>query len=131
MAREVYRFSVLIPKGTAQATPQVTALTMPERVVVKVAVVVPPGPRGLLGFQFTHAGSQLIPINTGQFVVADGEKIEWDLSDYLTTGAWQLTAYNTGSFDHTLEIRFEADLLPRPAQLAGFQPIPNDALQSA
>lgn len=128
MAREVYRFSVTVPAGTPKATPQVTALVLPERVPVKLTVTVPPGPHGLLGFQFTHAGAQVIPINAGQFLVMDGRTREWDLTDYFTGGAWQLTAYNTGSFDHTLEIVFDVDLVPFPAQLAGFQPIPNDAL---
>src|SRR6266851_102896 len=114
MAREVYRFSVTVPAGTVQAAPQVTALPMPERVVGRVTVTVPPGPHGLVGFQFTHAGSQMIPVNPGQFLVMDGRTQAWELSDYITTGAWQLTAYNTGAFPHTLEIAFDCDLAPGP-----------------
>lgn len=128
MAREVYRFSVTVPAGTLQSAPQVSPLTMPERVVRSVEVTVPPGPHGLVGFQFTHQGSQLLPINPGQFIVMDGRTRRWDIEEYLTTGAWQLTAYNTGSFPHTLEIGFECDLLPRSSTLAGFQPLPVDAL---
>lgn len=128
MAREVYKFAVQVPAGTLQASPQVTALTMPERVVRSVEVTVPPGPHGLVGFQFTHQGSQLLPINPGQFIVMDGRNRRWDLEEYLTSGAWQLTAYNTGANPHTLEIGFECDLIPRPSLLMGFQPLPNDAL---
>lgn len=130
MAREVYRFSVTIPAGTLQASPQVSALTMPERVVRKVTVTVPPGPLGLVGFQFTHAGAQVIPINSGQFLVMDGRTREWDLDDYFTGGAWQLTAYNTGTNPHTLEIVFDVDLVPSQVLPGGFKPIPNDALTS-
>lgn len=128
MPRQVFRFSVTVPAGTLQSAPQVTALTMPERVVRSVEVTLPPGPHGLVGFQFTHQGSQLLPINPGQFIVMDGRTRRWDLEEYLTTGAWQLTAYNTGANPHTLEIGFECDIVQPPARLAGFQPIPNDAL---
>lgn len=128
MAREVRRFSVTIPAGTLQAAPQVSPLTMPDRVVRRVVVVVPPGPRGLVGFQLTHAGSQMIPVNSGQFVVADDERIEWDTEGYIDTGAWQMTAYNTGSFPHTLEVRFEVDLIQSVADLLGPQPLPVDSI---
>lgn len=129
MAREVYRFSVTIPAGTPLATPQVTALTMPERVVRSVEVTVPPGPHGLVGFQFTHAGSQMLPVNAGQFLVMDGRTRRWEVEDYITSGAWQLTAYNTGTFPHTLEIAFEVDVVQPPVALTGFQPLPVGAIE--
>ena len=128
MAREVYRFAVTIPAGTAQASPQVSALTMPGRVISRLLVIVPRGPRGLVGFRLTSGGEQMLPINKGSWVVVDGERLEYDLTDYITTGAWQLTAYNTGGFAHTLELEFHADLVPLPAELAGFQPLPNAIL---
>lgn len=130
MAREVYRFSVRVPAGTLQSAPQVTQLSIPVREVRSVEVTVPPGPHGLVGFQFTSGSGQVLPVNAGQFIVMDGRTRRWDLNDYMTSGAWALTAYNTGVNDHTLEIAFECDLVPAPAQLMGFQPIPNDALSA-
>lgn len=130
MAREVYRFAVTVPAGTLQSAPAVTALTMPERQVRLITVTVPPGARGLVGFQFTHAGSQLIPINAGQFLIMDGRTKEFSLDDYLTSGAWQLTAYNTGTAPHTLEIWFEVDLVPAQVVAPTLTLIRNDALAS-
>jgi hypothetical protein len=128
VAREVYRFAVTVPAGTPLAAPQVSALKLPERTVRRITVVVPPGPRGLVGFQLTSGGLQVVPINQGQFVTADGEKIAWDLDDQLTSGAWQMTAYNTGAFNHTLEVRFEVDVVQPAAALLGPQPLPVDSL---
>lgn len=128
MAREVYHFSVTVPVGTSQAAPQVTALTMPQRVVARLIVIVPPGPRGSLGFQFSSGGVSMIPINPGQFLVRDDVMLEYDLTDYLTTGAWQLIAYNTGGNSHTLEIEFHVDPLPDPASVAGPALLSSDAL---
>jgi hypothetical protein len=129
--REVYRFAVTVPHGTLKTTPLITALSMPERVVRKLTVTVPPGPRGLVGFQMTSGGAQVIPINAGQFLVMDGRTREWDLDDYMTSGAWQLTAYNTGSFDHTLEIVFDVDLVPLPGVTRAPQLIESTALSSS
>lgn len=128
MAFEVYRFAVTIPAGTLQAAPQVSALPMPARVVEKIVVVVPPGPRGQVGFQLASGGLQIVPVNAGQFVVADDEKIEWMLTGLLQSGAWQLIAYNAGTNPHTLELRFEVDLLDHSRLPPAFQPILNHLL---
>lgn len=128
MAREVYRFSVTVPHGTLQSAPQVTQLPMPVREVRSVEVTVPPGPHGLVGFQFTSGSGLVLPVNAGQFIVMDGRTRRWDLNDYMTSGAWALTAYNTGTNDHTLEIAFECDLAAAPAQSVGFQPLPAESL---
>jgi len=111
VAREVRRFAVTVPLGTAKATPQVSALAMPPRSVRWVEVKTPPGPHGLVGFQLASGGVQMVPINAGQFVTPDGETIRWDLEGQIDSGAWQMIAYNTGSFDHTLEVRFGCDLV--------------------
>ena len=109
MAVEVRRFAVTVPAGTLQANPQVTSLAMPARIVRRVEIKVPPGPHGLVGFQLTSGGVPMIPINPGQFLTPDGETIGWDLDGFIDSGAWQITAYNTGAFNHTLELRFLCD----------------------
>lgn len=109
MAREVYRFSVTVPAGSPQSAPQVTALPLPARIVRRVEIDVPPGPHGLVGFQLASGGSQIVPINAGAFVAVDNAHLSWDLENQIDSGAWQLIAYNTGAFPHTLEVRFLVD----------------------
>ncbi len=128
MAREVYRFSVTVPHGTAVASPQVTALALPPREISRVEVKVPPGPHGLVGFQLGSGGVQMVPVNAGAFVTADGEVLSWDLEGQITSGAWQLIAYNLGSFDHTLEVRLFAAPVAGAGALLGPQPLPADLL---
>jgi len=81
---------------------------------------VPPGPRGAVGFQLAAAGQQMFPYEPGAFFIADNEKFEYDVEEQISSGAWQLIAYNTGRFNHTLEIRFAVDLAAdiAPASLA-------------
>jgi len=130
LSRELYRFAVTVTAGTAKAAPSVAALKMPDRTISRVVVAVPPGPHGLVGFQLASGGLQMIPLNAGQFVTADNEVMTWDLDGYISSGAWQMIAYNTGAFDHTLEVRFEASPVALATAPAGFQPIPNSALDS-
>ena len=40
-----------------------------------------------------------------------------------TSGAWQLIGYNTGTFPHTIEVRFLVDLPVDTAELGAFHPI--------
>lgn len=114
MAEAVFAFSATVPAGTPRAQPQVTKLAMPSRTVRRVEVVIPPGPRGEVGFMFTSGGVQMIPENPGAFFVTDNEKIGWDLEAQIDSGAWELSAYNTGALDHTLYVRFLTDPV-RPA----------------
>ena len=127
MAREVQRFSATIPAGTPKSAPVQINFAMPARVVEEVEIIVPPGPRGEVGFQLGTSGSQIIPITPGQFIVTDNEEIHWPLEGQIDSGAWQMIAYNTGSFNHTIEVRFLVNLVQQPAPV-GFQPLPADAL---
>lgn len=128
MAREVQRFAVTIPAGTPVTAPLNFNLAMPARIVEEVEIAVPPGPRGEVGFQLGTSGSQIIPITPGQFVVTDNEVIRWPLEGQIDSGAWQMIAYNTGSFNHTLEVRFLVTLVPSQLAVPGFSPLPDGAL---
>jgi hypothetical protein len=115
MALEVHKFAVTVPAGTTQAAPQVTQLAMPPREVVAVRVVVPPGPRGQVGFSLGSSGNPIIPYEPAAWIVADNEAIDWPLEGQITSGAWELRAYNLGKYAHTLEFRFETNLPGEPA----------------
>lgn len=128
MSREVQRFPVIIPALTTLAKALTFNLPMPPRIVREIEIVIPPGPRGEVGFQVAQAGRQIFPITPGQFIVSDNETIRWPVEDANTSGAWQVIAYNTGNFNHTLEFRFLVDLPEDPTVAAGFQPLPNGAL---
>jgi hypothetical protein len=128
VAIEVQRFAVTIPAGTLQSAPQKTALAMPPRTVERIEITVPPGPRGVVGFQLAMSGAQVLPITPGAFVVTDDEHISWDLTDQNTSGAWQMIAYNTGTFPHTIEIRFLTSLPLDPSAAGPLNPLPASAL---
>lgn len=114
MAVEIHAFQVLVAKGTPKATPQLSALSMPARLVERVEIRVPPGPRGQLGFALAAAGNPILPSNPGAWIVADDKDLNWTLEEQISSGAWQLLAYNTGAFDHTLYLDFHVQL---PANL--------------
>lgn len=110
MADEVRTFTVSIPAGTLSTAPQVTDLTMPARIVTEVRVRVPPGPAGTVGFALAAAGVSIIPWNAGAWLVANDETVTLPLANQLTSGAWQLRAYNVGVFAHALYVTFLLDL---------------------
>lgn len=120
MADEVRSFAVTVPAGTAKASPQTTSLTMPARLVRSVRVRIPPGPAGTVGWALGAAGVRVLPWGAAQWIVGDNESIEWPLSRQITSGAWQLQAYNTGVYDHTLYVTFQLDL---PLDVAGSGPL--------
>lgn len=111
MAREIRTFAVSIPPATLRTAPQVTSLSMAAREVSGVRVRIPPGPSGHVGWALGAAGVRILPWGTDEWVVADDEVIEWPLAGQLESGAWQLHAYNTGVFEHTLYVTFLLDLV--------------------
>lgn len=110
MATQVYQFAPVIPAGTPISAPVTINLTMPARIVRTIEVRVPPGPSGVMGFAFAAAGQSVIPTNAGGWVVTDDELLSWDLDEQLQSGAWQIKGYNTGTFPHTVYVRFLTDL---------------------
>lgn len=114
-----------MPAGTLESVPVTTALTWSEGDVVKIEVVVPPGPSGLMGFAIGHSGQVIIPRTPGQWIVTDDERIDWPLSGYPTGGAWFVRAYNLDIYDHTIYFRFLIDELsdggPRPVSILDIQ----------
>lgn len=117
MAREVRNFAVSTPAATALASPILTALTMPSRIVRKVRARVPPGPAGNLGWALASGGQPIIPWGSGQWMVMDNEVVELDLEGQLDSGAWQLRSYNTGVYAHVVYLTFSLD--PLPGTVAG------------
>lgn len=111
MSYELRDFTVTIPAGTSIASGFTASLAMPARIVTQINVRVPPGPRGEVGFKIGSGGIQILPAAQGDYIVTDNEDLSYPLTDTLQSGAWQLLAYNTGSFPHTLRIYFFCDLV--------------------
>jgi len=111
-------------------------MSFPTRQVDRVDVLVPPGNNGQVGFQIANAGIPVIPYNTGAFLFANGELLAMPLIGAITSGSWQLIAYNTGQFDHKLFVRFYltviysaggVDMAQTVSQLAGLSAPPAGA----
>lgn len=116
---EVRAFTVSTPAGTLASAPLVTPLAMPARIVDRIRLRVPPGPLGALGLAVGMAGVQVIPWNTGQWLVMNDEDLDWPLEGQPTSGAWELRSYNTGQYPHLAYVTF----LLRPPQAAGGAPL--------
>lgn len=114
MAIEVRHFPVVVPPGSTPSGPLTTSMTFPDRVVAWIEVHVPPGPKGQVGFFIASSRAQVVPYTATPplFVVADNRVFRWDLTAQPTSGDWQLVAYNTGNFPHTLRVDFGLELTP-------------------
>lgn len=119
MASEIHQFAFQVPAGTLQSAPVSQQLTMPPRTVTQLKVKVPPGPRGLMGFNVGAAGVAIIPAIPGSFIVTDNEQIDWPLENYLDSGGWQVFGYNTGQYAHTIYLTFYCIV---PGIASGLQP---------
>lgn len=121
MAWQVFDFAVILPTGTSPtnlSTPQ--PMSMTGLIVRSIHMRVPPGPRGEVGFYIGASGNQVFPLTPGSFIITDNEIIDWTIENTIDTGAWQLVGYNTGSYPHTIYVRFLGDpvtSIPAPTVL--------------
>ena len=123
MAREIRKYTVTVPAGTAIASPATTSIAFPVRVVRSVDWRIPPGAQGVMGWQLAMGGVQVVPFGSDTWVVDDGTAGAFALDGYPDSGAWQVIGYNTGTFAHSIFLTFHLDLVERrpapPSQLAG------------
>lgn len=105
-ATQVFSAACLIPAGTDPSTPVTVDCSFPDASVVSIRWRVPPGPSGLMGFQVTSDGAPVIPLGESNYIVADDETAQWDVTGYQDTGSWQVTGYNTDIYDHTVYLDF-------------------------
>lgn len=120
MAQRIEAPEIIVPAGTTLAIPQTTDLDWQSGTVVRVEIVIPPGPSGLVGFQVGHSGQVILPRNPNNWIVTDSEHINWDVDDYPTGAAWFVRAYNVDIYEHALYFRFHIDELTTRTS----QPVP-------
>lgn len=113
-ADEAWEFAVTVPAGTPKTAPLVTPTRFPDRRVDEIRWLVPPGPSGLAGWRITMGGVQVIPRNAGTWIIRDGHFAGTALVKLPTSGAWDVTGYNTGKYPHTIYVTFLVAMLDRP-----------------
>lgn len=131
MAVEIYAFDIVIPPATPRNAPVTFDLSMPARTIQSVEIVVPPGAAGNVGFRFASGGITMIPTNREGFIIPTPPLVTWPLEDQITSGAWQVIAYNTGGYSHFLQVRFLAGLLQTQAGGLTAALLANEALSAA
>lgn len=131
MAREQRHFAVTVPAGTPIASPQSSDVSFPAREVVKVTWRFPPGCAGLVGFYLAMGGAPVLPLPAGTWITDDDHDNTWDTHGQPNSGQWQVVAYNTGIYQHTVRFTFHLDLIaPGPhlipkVELADLFPVPD------
>lgn len=111
MADEHYEFAVTIPAATPKTAPIVTDISIPVRTIEKIQWIIPPGAMGTTGFRLSSGGVQVIPANRGAFIIRDGSLDGAALARLHNSGKWDVTAYNTGLFAHTIYISLYVALI--------------------
>jgi hypothetical protein len=115
VADRIEPFAIAIPALTAIATPLVTATPFSDGVVAHITITVPPGPSGFVGFRFTHNGGPVIPYTGAGWIIADDRIIEWDVANMPTADGWEVTAYNTDIYLHTIYVEYLINEIAIPA----------------
>ena len=119
--KQVRPFTVTVPAGTAQATPQVTPLPLEDYWrIVWVEMEVPPGPRGTMGFYVAASKTPILPFAPAvnpQFFTMDNRMPRYDLDPDTEIQDLSLVAYNVDNYPHTVYLRFGLTIAPAPVSV--------------
>jgi len=110
---DAWHFAVAVPAGTQIAAPLVTPTHIPARRITRIHWRIPPGASGFVGFRVSMGGVQVIPQNAGAFIVSDSMQSDWTLAELPESGQWDVTAYNTGAFPHTVYVTYTGQVITR------------------
>jgi hypothetical protein len=128
MAVQIRPFALTVPAQTLAVAPVTFPTDLGYYTVSAVSVVLPPGLNGLVGFRFTSGDLAMVPASATDWIIGSGETLEWSMSGQIETGAWQVVAYNTGIYDHTIYVRYFLELETRSAALQVPQVLPVAAI---
>lgn len=124
MASWFEAFTVTFNAGTDTTVP--VAFSRDVR-VDKIEIQFPSGSNGKLAIQIRAAQQQVIPPVGGQFITASGVFLDWPIDDLLDTQQWSIRGNNTGTFNHTIYVRFLCSEIPDVAAKAPLQVGPSQA----
>ena len=68
----------------------------------------------MVGIQIGARTVPVLPSNTGAFYVRSGAAQGTDVIDLPNTGDWSVIGYNTGSFNHTIQVTFTVRRIVEP-----------------
>ena len=115
MARTLsHTFAVTIPAGTLQSAPLVTPVQFETNIVDRIDWVFPGGCNGVVGIQIGSRSVPVLPSNPGAFYVRSGAAQGTAVEDLPNTGDWSVIGYNTGSFNHTVQVTFTVRRIVEP-----------------
>ncbi|MGH3262026.1 MAG: hypothetical protein ACRDNS_08535 [Trebonia sp.] len=129
MALQILQFTVTIPAGTPAGAPVTTDLELDNWEIESIEAMVPAGPNGLMGFFIANNGVPWVPRSAGEYLVWDNQSQTWFVTGQPNASGWQVTGYNTGTYDHAVTLRVGVNMpadvtvgLPPPAPV--FVPAP-------
>lgn len=129
MAREIRAYGLTVPAGTLATAPVSKDMSFPPREVDSVEIVIPPGPNGTVGFALQNSHVTVIPYGSDEWIISNNEIMTWPLDGYIDSGDWQLVAWNNGTFDHSIYVRFLLSLPTPPGTIGtGVRIIDSDTL---
>ena len=111
MAIMVRQFTATIPANTPTSALVTVPLALEGFEIESIDLEVPPGPSGLMGFYIARSGQQVIPYESGEFIVWDDRFKNWILTDQPTGGGWEIVGYNNDSNAHDVVVRFHVNLI--------------------
>lgn len=105
MAERIEIKTITIPPATTVAAPLVTALNWRQGYPVRVEIRIPPGPSGLVGIQFAHSGTVIIPHDATEWLITDNEPVIWPLENFPYNAKYTCRTYNLDIYQHVIQVR--------------------------
>jgi len=122
MAERIEVKTIITPAFTTAAAPMVTSLNFRQGYPTQLELRIPPGPSGLVGVALFHSGQQVIPYQSGEWLITDDESVIWPLSNFPYNAKYTVATYNLDVYAHTIQVRMLLNEIGQQAIPAQFVP---------
>ena len=119
---QVRQYDLTVPTTATPAAPSTFQTPLDQATdLVWLEIEIPPGARGQVGFFLASSNQQVFPFRTGtvpKWMRLDGVMPRYDLDLGISSGDWQIVAYNQGFYNHLIVVRMGSLPTPPRVQLA-------------
>lgn len=112
---------VTVPAGTPSTAPVELPTTFPPGIVESVQWRFPGGCNGQVGIRILSSHAPMFPGSTTEWIVQSGDIDGHDVDGFPDSGDFSVLAYNTGSFQHIIQVTYRVHRMepdePEPGYL--------------
>lgn len=117
-----FTYDITVSAATTAASPKTQRLALSAGKIKLIEIKFPAGCHGLVSVRIMRAGSQIVPLSTGEWITGDNETVNASLNYDLSTPDFAVTFEAnspSATYDHIITVRITIEEIVAPVIVTG------------